>query len=162
MSTSIGKQPTRDWRRPNPNKDTSEEVLAQLRLPFPVIPEQVNYIPREMCGDARHHMAGVGGAPYTGYYINYLGALLLVTNVYGYWFEVQYQNRRHVAIRLVRSGTNLPVDPLPGLSFSALIETGLPLSRVPSRAPSRAPSPTSERVVLYHDEPDYYDLVDCR
>jgi hypothetical protein len=36
-------------------------------------------------------MAGVGGALYTGYYINYHGALLSVTNAYGYWFEVQYQ-----------------------------------------------------------------------
>jgi hypothetical protein len=44
-----------------------------------------------MCRDARHYMAGVGGAPYTGYYVNYNGALLSITNAYRYWFEVQYQ-----------------------------------------------------------------------
>jgi hypothetical protein len=99
-------------------------------------------------------MAGVGGAPYTGYYINYLGALLSVTNIYGYWFEVQYQEGRHIAVRLVRSGTNLPVDPLPSLSFSGLIESGMPLMRPPSHTPSRAPSPTPECIVSYHEEPD--------
>jgi hypothetical protein len=98
MSTTIGKQPARDWHRPNPNEDTSEAALSQLRLPFPVVPEQVDYIPREWCRDAHHHMASVGGAPYTGYYINYLGALLSVMNVYGYWFEVQYQEGQHVAV----------------------------------------------------------------
>jgi hypothetical protein len=86
-----GKQTTRDWHRPNPSEDTSEEALSQLQLPFVVMPEQVDYILQEMCGDARHHMAGVGGAPYTRYYMNYNRALLSITNTYGYWFEVQYQ-----------------------------------------------------------------------
>jgi hypothetical protein len=98
MSTSKGKQTTRDWRRPNPNKDMSEEALSQLQLPFTVTPEQVDYIPQEMCGDARNHMAGIGGAPYTGYYVNYNGALLSVTNTYRYWFEVQYQEGCHVTV----------------------------------------------------------------
>jgi hypothetical protein len=100
MSTNKGKQTTRDWQRPNPNENTLEEALSQLQLPFVVTPEQVDYIPQEMCGEARHHMAGIGGVPYMGYYVNYHGALLSVTNTYGYWFKVQYQEGRHITIWL--------------------------------------------------------------
>jgi hypothetical protein len=128
MSTSKGKQTTMDWHRPNPNENTLEEALSQLRLPFAVTPKQVDYIPQEMCRDARHHIAGIGGAPYTRYYINYHGALLSITNAYGYWFKVQYQEGRHIAIQIAQEGLNLPVDPLPGLSFSGLIKLGVPIT----------------------------------
>jgi hypothetical protein len=157
MLTSKGKQTTWDWHRPNPNENISEEALSQLRLPFVVTPEQVDYIPREMCGDARHYMAGIGGAPYTGYYINYHSALLSVTNTYGYWFEVQYQEGQHVAIRIAHEGLNLLVDPLPGLSFAALIDSGVLVTWPPSCAPSCAPSLTPECIVVYYDDPD--DLI---
>jgi hypothetical protein len=78
-----GKAP-KDWRQPNSKEDTLPEVLAQLWLPFHITPEQIDTVPKEYQGEAQHYSAGVEGAPYARYYVNYHRALLSVTNVYGY------------------------------------------------------------------------------
>jgi len=88
-----------DWRIHVIDQPT-EEMLAVLDLPFETIPEDKDTVPSEFTERVCHLVRGQAIAiridgkevlkkvPFTGYYACFKGALLVLSNVYGVWFEI--------------------------------------------------------------------------
>jgi len=54
------------------------------------MPEQTDSVPAEFTGNTRYLVAGTPEAgPWSGYYANYRGAKIAVSNIYGVWFEIR-------------------------------------------------------------------------
>ena len=136
-----------DWRWTGRGRYTTQWFNA-LRCPFEISLETTDTVPAEYRGDAYHFTIGQEGIPFTGYYINFRGAKLAVSNYYGVWFEVQKRDAIFEAKRVARDELHLPGLPMFGMDIVALKASGSAPTRPPSRAPSRAaeapPAPTSE------------------
>jgi len=136
---SIGKKSrSRDWHICYlPKSDnTSPEALAALRCPFYTIPEPKDSVPAEFTERVKHLLGSQEtGAPYTGYYARLNNALVLVSNIYGVWFEVHVQGNKFECFQLARSELGLKNDPLLGINFDLLKQSGIP-TQPPTRAPS--------------------------
>jgi len=132
-----------DWRLRYIEPPT-EEFLNSLTLPFLTILEPKDTVPAEFCQNVKHLITGTEGAPITGYYTLYHGqggtAKVLVSNVYGVWFEARQRGDKFECFRLARDVLDLKNLPLPGLSYNKLMTTSLPFE--PSRAPTPAPKDT--------------------
>ena len=77
-----------DWRSRGFLTVPSEEDCVKLRLPFKIHPKDRDYIKREFTQNLQHLVAMQEGAPWTGYYAEYNGAKLAVSNSFGVWFEI--------------------------------------------------------------------------
>src|SRR4029077_9750282 len=128
-----------DWRMRATPTHTPEE-LSQLVLPFETIPEPKDTVPAEWANGVTHYQGGTNGVPVTGYYAVYTGASktakVLVSNVFGVWFEVQRRENFFECHRLARKALRLTHYPLEGIDMEALKRTSEPLS-IESRTGSR-------------------------
>ena len=63
--------------------------MAVLKCPFNMIPEPKDSVPAEFTEKVKHLLGSQETrAPYTGYYVRLNNVLVLVSNIYGVWFEV--------------------------------------------------------------------------
>jgi len=87
-----GKGQSKDWHicyLPE-TEDTSPKALSNLKCPFDTIPEPKDSVSAEFTENVQHLLSSQDtGAPYTGYYARFNGALVSVSNVYGVWFKVR-------------------------------------------------------------------------
>src|SRR5712675_2830217 len=109
-----------------------------LRCPFEIALETTDTVPAEYRGDAYHFTISQEGIPFTGYYVNFRGAKLAMSNYYGVWFKVQKRDAIFEAKRVVCDELHLPELPMYGMDIVALKASGTAPTRPPSRAPSRA------------------------
>src|SRR6267378_7165874 len=86
-----GRAPS-DWHLRAITNIPSSEQLSRLALPMEAMPEQTDSVPAEFTGNTRYLVAGMPEAgPWTGYYANYRGAKIAVSNIYGVWFEIRWR-----------------------------------------------------------------------
>jgi len=88
-----------DWRTRAIDQPT-EESVAVLDLPFETTPKEKDTVPAVFTARVCHLVRGqsiaviIDGkevnkkAPFTAYYACFKGALLVLSNVYGVWFEI--------------------------------------------------------------------------
>ena len=91
------------------------------------------------------------GAPWTGYYADYKGAKLAMSNSFRVWFKIQKRENLWEAFQVARTSLDLKSWMLPGIDASALIKSGEPtneeiaeeirVSCAASRASQRDPPP---------------------
>src|SRR5712672_2479732 len=145
-----------DWHWTGRGRYTTQWFNA-LRCPFEISLETTDTVPAEYRGDAYHFTIGQEGIPFTGYYINFRGAKLAVSNYYGVWFEVQKRDAIFEAKRVARDELHLPELPMFGMDIIALKASGTPPTRAPSRAPSRAAGetpPVQAQATEHETEPE--------
>jgi len=141
-----GKSRSKDWhiRYLPETDDITPEALSSLKCPFNTIPEPKDSVPAEFTENVWHLLSSQEtGAPYTGYYARLNNALVLVSNVYGVWFEVHVQGDKFECFRLARNKLRLKNHPLPGINFILLEQSG-----EPSQPPSRAEGPSEPRQTM--------------
>jgi hypothetical protein len=71
----------------------------------------------------RFLVTGQEGTPWTGYYTDFYGVKLAISNFLRMWFEIQRREGSFEVFRVVREALNLQNHPLPGTSISLLIMT---------------------------------------
>jgi len=118
--------------------------LSNLKCPFDTIPEPKDSIPAEFTDNVQHLLSSQDtGAPYTGYYARFNGALVSVSNVYGVWFEVHIRGNKFECFQLAQNELGLKNHPLPGINFIQLEQ-----SEEPSCPPSRAEGPSKPKETM--------------
>jgi hypothetical protein len=75
---------------------------------------------------------GQEGAPWTGYYADFYGVKLAISNFLGIWFEIQRRDDSFKAFQVAQEALNLQNHPLPGTSISLLMTTS---ERLPTTRP---------------------------
>jgi len=101
-----------------------------------MIPEPKDSVPTKFTEKVKHLLGSQEtGAPYTGYYARLNNALVLVSNVYGVWFEVCVWGNKFKCFQLAWSKLGLKNHPLPGIDFELLERSG-----VPTQPPTQPPS----------------------
>jgi len=107
------------------------------------MPEQTDSVPAEFTGNTRYLVSGTPEAgPWTGYYANYRGVKIAVSNIYGVWFEIRRRGTGFEAHRRARRELGLTDDPLTGIDYDRLHTTEEPLTRPSSRASLTAAATT--------------------
>jgi hypothetical protein len=101
------------------------QVLVKIGLPFNVTPEQMFSIPDEYTTGLQHYenTNDPDSVPWTGYYGNYQGARLAVTNTFGVWFKIEKAPKRWMAIQVVRAGIPIKHWPVEDIDFEHLEDT---------------------------------------
>jgi hypothetical protein len=97
--------------------------LSQQRCPFFLEPEDRDLIPTAYKANLRFLVTGQEGAPWTGYWADFYGTKLAVSNFLGIWFEIRRREGSFEAFRVAREALNLQNHPLPGTSISLLMMT---------------------------------------
>jgi hypothetical protein len=88
-------------------------------------------------------VTGQEGALWTGYYTDFYGVKLAISNFLGIWFEIWWRNSSFKVFQVAREALNLQNHPLPGTSISLLITTS---KRLPMTWPG------SPQMVILTDE----------
>ena len=157
----------KDWRWIHHGLDRTNATSAGLsatKCPFEVTLEIEDDVPGYLHNNVDFLKIGEKGAPVQGYYGKLPGrqgvsALVLVTNYWGIWFEVELREGKFVAKRIARPALHLDREPLPGIDITGILASGEELptaSRDPSREPSRAPSRAeSFREAIDHGATDH-------
>jgi hypothetical protein len=144
-----------DWKCRGLDKVPTEEECAAVRLPFEIYPEMVDCYSAKYTVNLRHLVTGQeSGTPWTGYYANFKGAKLAVSNVFGAWFEIERRNDKWQAVRLARTELKLQGSAMPGLNVGALIATGEPTN---AELVERAQSESRASQHSQHDPPPHQD-----
>src|SRR5712671_1511672 len=129
-STSIAR--ARDWRlrqfyeyEGNDAPLPPPHILEKIGLPFDVTPEQMSSIPDEYTMGLQHYenTSDPDSVPWTGYYSNYRGVCLAVSNAFGVWFEIEKAPKGWTAIRIVQAGIPVKHWPVKGINFEHLEDT---------------------------------------
>jgi hypothetical protein len=106
-------------------------------------PEDRNSVPSVYKTNLRFLVMGQEGAPWTGYYADFYGVKLAVSNFLGIWFEIRRREGSFEAFRVVCEALNLQNHPLPGTSISLLMMMS---ERLPTTRPG------SPQTVISADE----------
>ena len=97
-----------DWKSKGLDKVPMEEECAAVRLPFEIYPESVDCYGSKFTINLRHLVTSQeSGTPWTGYYATFKGAKLVVSNMFGAWFEIERRNDKWQAVRLARTELKL-------------------------------------------------------
>jgi hypothetical protein len=144
-----------DWKSRGLDKVPTEEECAAVRLPFKIYPGSVDCYSTKYTVNLRHLVTGQeSGTPWTGYYANFKGAKLAVSNMFGAWFEIERRNDKWQAVRLARTELKLQGSAMPGLNVGALIATGEPTN---AELVERARSESRASQHSQHDPPPHQD-----
>jgi hypothetical protein len=120
-------------------------------------PEATHNIPIDYALNTTFYTATTtpDSVPWTGYYTNYNGAKLAISNAYGVWFEIRKRGDTWEAHRRARASLHLNDWPLDGLDLTAI--EGIPppnITRVFGQTTrQRSPSPTPSNTGAAGDDP---------
>jgi hypothetical protein len=128
------------------------------------MPEDRDYYPPEFTVNLFHLVAGQNAAPWTGWYANYKGVKLAVSNAFGAWFEIRKCENTWEAFRLARTELKVQGSALPGINVHTLMQTGEPTNEEiveeikrahsESRASQRDPPPHQDPPQQPTGDPD--------
>jgi hypothetical protein len=103
-------------------------------------------------------VTGQEGAPWTGYYADFYGVKLAVSNFLRIWFKIQRHEGSFKVFRVAREALNLQNHPLPGTSISLLMTTS---KRLPTTRPGSPQMVISVEESARPPDPDPPSLDEC-
>jgi hypothetical protein len=138
----------REWRHATFGLEIpSTEALATLQCPFFIETQTKDSIPSEYTINIGHFVGGqeiLGTglkAPWTSYYTKLQnGTPIAVANYTGVWFKTKPQEKKTVAVRVVRSESGVQHLPYKGINMATLTSSGEPTPTEVRKAASRASS----------------------
>ena len=79
----------------------SSDGGGRITLPFWLMPQTADDMPPELTVRVIFYQFGENDAPWTGYYVIYNGARILVENYQGVWFQLKGMSQSTQAVRVV-------------------------------------------------------------
>jgi hypothetical protein len=81
--------------------------LSQQRCPFFLEPEDCDSVPSVYKTNLQFLVTGQEGAPWTGYWANFYGMKLAVSNFLRIWFEIRRRKGSFEAFQVAREALDL-------------------------------------------------------
>ena len=98
----------------------SSDGGGRTTLPFQLMPQMADDMPPELTVRVIFYQFGENDTPWTGYYVIYNGARILVENYQGVWFQLKGTSQSTRAIHVVPERFGLVHQPLPNMNLTEL------------------------------------------
>ena len=93
---------------------------GRTTLPFQLMPQMADDMPPELTVRVIFYQFGENDTPWTGYYVIYNGARILVENYQGVWFQLKGTSQSTRAVHVVPERFGLVHQPLPNMNLTEL------------------------------------------